>query len=305
MIEAQQAVKGIKKQHLVELRSLNNPPAPVKLALEAICLLLGEATSDWKTLRSIIVRENFIPTIVNFTTEDITDQVRRQLAILAILLEHPFQCNLTQVREQMINKYLANADYNFDKVNRASVACGPLVKWAIAQVNYADMLKRVEPLRNELKSLETRANVNKARGDETTSLIAHLEKSIASYKEEYALLISQAQAIKTDLENVQAKVGTRRVATGRHRRGLTEEVSCRWTAPSGCSSRWASRRSAGRRPARRSAPKCRPSSATRSSRPPSSPTPATLTSSTATASSAAGAPTSRCGPCSVKPITNP
>ena len=30
--------------------------------------------------------------------------------------------------------------------------------------------------------------------------------SIASYKEEYAQLISQAQAIKTDLENVQGKV---------------------------------------------------------------------------------------------------
>ena len=68
------------------------------------------------------------------------------------------------------------------------------------------MLKRVEPLRNELKRLENQAEVNKNRGEETTALISHLEKSIASYKEEYALLISQAQAIKTDLENVQGKV---------------------------------------------------------------------------------------------------
>ena len=74
------------------------------------------------------------------------------------------------------------------------------------KVNYADMLKRVEPLRNELKRLENQAEVNKNRGEETTALISHLEKSIASYKEEYALLISQAQAIKTDLENVQGKV---------------------------------------------------------------------------------------------------
>lgn len=76
----------------------------------------------------------------------------------------------------------------------------------ISQVNYADMLKRVELLRNELKSLENQAEVDKNRGDQTTALIAQLEKSIASYKEEYALLISQAQAIKTDLEKVQAKV---------------------------------------------------------------------------------------------------
>lgn len=68
------------------------------------------------------------------------------------------------------------------------------------------MLKRVEPLRNELKALEDRAQSNVTAGDEVRELIAQLEKSIASYKEEYAQLISQAQAIKTDLENVQAKV---------------------------------------------------------------------------------------------------
>lgn len=68
------------------------------------------------------------------------------------------------------------------------------------------MLKRVEPLRNELKALEDQAQYNVKAGNEVRDLIAQLEKSIASYKEEYAQLISQAQAIKTDLENVQAKV---------------------------------------------------------------------------------------------------
>lgn len=68
------------------------------------------------------------------------------------------------------------------------------------------MLKRVEPLRDELHSLEVQAHENKIRGEEVTNLITQLEHSIASYKEEYAQLISQAQAIKADLENVQAKV---------------------------------------------------------------------------------------------------
>lgn len=65
------AVKSIKKQHLVEVRSMANPPAAVKLALESICLLLGESTVDWKQIRSIIMRENFIPTIVNFSADEI------------------------------------------------------------------------------------------------------------------------------------------------------------------------------------------------------------------------------------------
>ena len=35
----------------------------------------------------------------------------------------------------MKTRYLSNPEYNFEKVNRASMACGPMVKWAIAQVN--------------------------------------------------------------------------------------------------------------------------------------------------------------------------
>ncbi|XP_069493861.1 cytoplasmic dynein 1 heavy chain 1 [Ambystoma mexicanum] len=184
VIEAQNAVKSIKKQHLVEVRSMANPPGAVKLALESICLLLGESTTDWKQIRSIIMRENFIPTIVNFSAEEISDAIR----------------------EKMKKNYMSNPSYNYELVNRASLACGPMVKWAIAQLNYADMLKRVEPLRNELQKLEDDAKDNQAKADEVEQMIRDLESSIARYKEEYAVLISEAQAIKADLAAVEAKV---------------------------------------------------------------------------------------------------
>ena len=41
VIEAQQSVKMIKKQNLVEIRSMSNPPPIIKMALESVCLLLG------------------------------------------------------------------------------------------------------------------------------------------------------------------------------------------------------------------------------------------------------------------------
>lgn len=67
------------------------------------------------------------------------------------------------------------------------------------------MLKKVEPLREELRSLEEQAGENEQKGEDTKALIAQLEKSIAAYKEEYAQLIQEGLAIKQDLENVQAK----------------------------------------------------------------------------------------------------
>ena len=182
--EASQAVKNIRKQHLVEVRSMANPPPGVRMTLESICLLLGEGTPDWKGIRQVTMRDNFIPTIVNFNTDDISDEVRIQ----------------------MKRKYLDNPDYDYEKVNRASHACGPLVKWALAQFQYADMLKRVEPLRNELRELEVASEEKEREAAEMTALIGRLEESINNYKEEYAQLISQAEAIKTDLKQVQEKV---------------------------------------------------------------------------------------------------
>lgn len=39
------------------------------------------------------------------------------------------------IREKMKKNYISNPSYNYEQVNRASLACGPMVKWAIAQVS--------------------------------------------------------------------------------------------------------------------------------------------------------------------------
>lgn len=71
-----------------------------------------------------------------------------------------------ETAKTMRTKYLTNPDFTYEKVNRASVACGPMVKWAIAQLGYADMIRRVEPLRNEMRSLEKSAEVAKVKSEE-------------------------------------------------------------------------------------------------------------------------------------------
>ena len=184
VIDAQNAVKNIKKQHLVEVRTMANPPAIIRMALEGICTLLGENVPDWKAIRSVTMKEGFIPSIVNFDTEQISDDIRKV----------------------MNDRYLSNPDFNFEKVNRASFACGPMVKWCIAQLEYSDMLSRVDPLRQELKSLEDAAVVKKEQAEKIKNEIVKLEASIGKYKEEYAQLISQAESIKNTLKTVQDKV---------------------------------------------------------------------------------------------------
>ena len=186
VLEAQKSVQSIKKQQLTEVRSMANPPAGVKLALEAVCTLLGhKIDNNWKTITSIVRRDDFIASIVQFDNE-------KQMT--------------ASHRRKMQTEYLSKDDFTFEKVNRASKACGPLVQWVAAQVNYSSILDRVGPLRDEVDQLEADAQATKDQARETEQLIRDLESRIARYKDEYAALIRDTQAIKTEMERVKSKV---------------------------------------------------------------------------------------------------
>ncbi len=66
------AVEGIRKKDIQEIRAMRNPPPAVKMALEAICLLLGERSTDWRQILTFIVKDSFVPSILNFDTDEIT-----------------------------------------------------------------------------------------------------------------------------------------------------------------------------------------------------------------------------------------
>ncbi|GAA6059654.1 hypothetical protein JCM10212_004157 [Sporobolomyces blumeae] len=183
--DAQAAVSNIKKQQLTEVRSMANPPEAVKLSMEAVCIVLGHKIDSWKSVQAILRGENFITNIVNFDT---ARSMTRQL------------------RDKMRNEYLSLPTFTFETVNRASKACGPLCKWVIAQVNYSDILDKVGPLRNEVQELEDQAETTMHQAQAIITMIAELEARIASYKDEYAALISETQAIKAEMETVQTRV---------------------------------------------------------------------------------------------------
>jgi dynein heavy chain 1 len=184
VLEALAAVGNIKKQHLSEVRSMANPPEAVKLAMESACSVLGHQIDGWKTVQSLIRRDDFISSIQNFDTT----KMPRAL------------------REKMMRDYIGKPAFNYETVNRASRACGPLVQWVIAQVRFSEILDKVEPLRQEVASLEKQAGTTKHQAQVVEETVAELEASIAQYKEEYALLISETQSIKTEMDRVKGKV---------------------------------------------------------------------------------------------------
>ena len=79
------------------------------------------------------------------------------------------------------------------------------------------MLKRVDLLCKELKDLEAKGKDTRLKGEEITKIIAELEASIAKYKEEYSMLISDSNIIKNDLTTVEKVRREREVERKRER----------------------------------------------------------------------------------------
>ncbi|KAK3110084.1 dynein heavy chain, partial [Teratosphaeriaceae sp. CCFEE 6253] len=168
VLEAQRSVSNIKKQHLTEVDQCRT--------------LLPVSSWPWI---GIIRRDDFIASIVNYDNE-------RQMT--------------PQHRVKMRNDYLSKEEFTFERANRASKACGPLVQWVEAQVNYSEILDRVGPLREEVGQLEDEALQTRAEAKMIENTLIDLEASIATYKKEYAALISQTEAIKAEMSRVQSKV---------------------------------------------------------------------------------------------------
>ena len=182
--EARESVSNIKKQHLTEVRSMGNPPEAVKLTLESVCILLGHKVDSWKAVQAVLRRDDFILSIVNYSTDKLT----------------------TGIRKQILSEYMSNPNFTYEVVNRASKACGPLVQWIIAQVQYSEILDKVGPLRREVQELEKGAQETERKADEVAATLNTLEAKIAQYKEEYAKLISETQTLKAEMDRVHSRV---------------------------------------------------------------------------------------------------
>eukprot|EP01114_Cavostelium_apophysatum_P023031 TRINITY_DN854_c0_g1_i2.p1 TRINITY_DN854_c0_g1~~TRINITY_DN854_c0_g1_i2.p1 ORF type:complete len:4577 (-),score=1545.65 TRINITY_DN854_c0_g1_i2:38-13768(-) len=182
--EAKEAVGSVKKQYLDEIRALAKPPVLVQLTMEAVVYMLSGKKQDWAAIRRILMEASFIPSIVNFDSSKITDKMRKFI-------------------EQ---NYESDPKFQFETVNHASKACGPLVKWIKAQMLYSGILDRVQPLREEVAQLEVALQELSDQQAELQRTIEELVAAIARYKDEYAVLISEAQQIKVELTRVQEKV---------------------------------------------------------------------------------------------------
>ena len=184
LLSAKHSVQNIKKAQLDELRALTRPPQAVMVTMEMVSVMIGEKSTDWNEIRKVIRRDDFISTVVNFDPSALTSK---------------------QVK-QVQDDYLSNSDIDYNSVDRASKACGPLYQWAESQIKYATILRRIKPLRDEVLSLQEQSEQLQAQQQEAVAQVETLENAIKTYKAEYAAAIRETEKIQTEMDLVSKKV---------------------------------------------------------------------------------------------------
>jgi dynein heavy chain 1 len=182
--KAQESVSGVSPTQLNEIRSLGKPPLLIQLTMCAVILLTTGKEEDWKGVVTAMKDKDFLKSVLSFDTDSIKKSTK----------------------EKLMKNYINNPDWDLVKINKASKAAGPLAEWLTSQLKYADILQKVDPLRQEVAALKLEeTKLTQQKGDLDT-LIDTLNKNIENYKSEFTVLISKKESIKGEMEKVESKV---------------------------------------------------------------------------------------------------
>lgn len=103
--------------------------------MEAVVFVITNTftkTPLWTDIRKSIADKNFIKNVIDFNTDNLNPNVKNNL----------------------IQHYLKNKEWDVKNIYNASQAAGPLALWVESQIRYADILLKVDPLKQEVAVLK-------------------------------------------------------------------------------------------------------------------------------------------------------
>ena len=181
---ARDAVGSIRKEYLEELRGMPHPPAAVRLALEAVLMVLDAAQRkhdsqySWANIRSRMRGSEFISSIVNYDAMSLPKGLRSRIE----------------------TKVLNNPDFDVKKISFASRAAGPLAEWTHAVLDFAAVVEAVEPLQAEVIELHEEREELQVQQRQADDEVQRLELAIEQCKRDYAVLVAEAEKVRQEIK---------------------------------------------------------------------------------------------------------
>ncbi|KAG7331501.1 hypothetical protein KOW79_005470 [Hemibagrus wyckioides] len=181
------AAKAIKDITLV--KSMKNPPAGVKLVMEAICILKGikpdripdplgsgkKIKDFWGPAKKLLGEMKFLQSLHEYNKDNIP------------------AAYMTIIR----NKYITNPDFVPKKIRTASTAAEGLCKWVCAMDSYDKVAKVVAPKKEKLAQAEAKLKVAMESLQKKQAALKEVQDKLAKLQ----VTLEANKNKKADLEN--------------------------------------------------------------------------------------------------------
>ncbi|MCO5581018.1 hypothetical protein L7F22_034894 [Adiantum nelumboides] len=179
--EALAALDTLSANDINYVKKLTNPPAAVKLVMEAVCVVLdvkpakqpdgkgGFLLDYWKPSVTLLNNRDFLLNLKDFDKDNIDPKI------------------MAKIRQTYIN----NPDFTPERAANASAAAEGLCKWIIAMDKYDVVARFVAPKRQKLKAAEGKYQ--------------HVMEGLRAKQEELKIILEKLAKLEAELESIMLK----------------------------------------------------------------------------------------------------
>jgi len=191
---ARQAVGGIKKDNLNEIRSLKMPPEAIRDVLEGVLKIMGNFDTTWVSMKRFLGSSSVKEDIVNFDSRKITPEIRNAV-------------------QELLNK--RGNSFEHAVIHRVSVAASPLAAWVKANLEYSAVLIRIQPLQEANDHLQAELESSKDRLNKCQAALKHLDAKVLELKNDFAKRTAEAETLKASLIKAEEVLGAAQEMLGK------------------------------------------------------------------------------------------
>ncbi|KAL0205536.1 hypothetical protein P9112_000843 [Eukaryota sp. TZLM1-RC] len=171
---AVKALQNLNKGDVVEIRSMRNPPKPVRLVLEAICIM-----KQVKPVRKPGTKE-----------KDYWEPSTKMLANVTEFFNSLYQYDFDNIPSSVISNivpYINSPDFHVKVITQASVPAGALCEWVHAVYKYHVVVEEIAPKKKALeearKQLATLQKELQAKRNNLDEILASIDKLTENYND--------------------------------------------------------------------------------------------------------------------------
>merc|ERR1719506_3001030 len=196
---AVQCLNKLKKDHINEVKNLGNPPAGVRLCMEAVCIMFEVKPVKIKDPndQQKKIDDYFGPS----KTELLTNAEK----LLERLKEYD-KDNISPAVIKKIEPYIEREDFDPAAIRKASVACEAMCMWVRAMHTYDKVAKAVEPKRQMLKAAEAEAAVETAKLNKAQAQLREVTNKIAKLEADLDAAERKLEKLNFDAEQCELKL---------------------------------------------------------------------------------------------------